>query len=181
MKKGEQVAVFNGFTETTDTLSRRLRAFNVPHFICDSREDYDVRGAMALRFRKGPVPVLLAGESSMGYGHDFPTLSNIILPSQDWAMDLREQAISRGHRLASAKDVKVFALICQGSIDEPIENLLNERQATAQLVLDADEAVEEVTETDLVKLLENAKATFGQNRQVVDECELDFRMRPQNT
>jgi SNF2 family DNA or RNA helicase len=146
---------------------------DIPHFICDGREDYDARGVMALQFGKGRVAVLLAGESSMGYGHDFPSLSNIIRPSQDWAMDLREQAISRGHRLASTKDVNVYSLICRESIDEPIEALLNEKQTTAQLVLDADEAHTEVTETDLVKLLESAKSIFGANHEIVDERQLE--------
>jgi SNF2 family DNA or RNA helicase len=178
--KGEQVAVFNAFTATTDTVSRRLRLMSIPHLICDGRENYDARGAMALQFRNGGVPVLLAGESSMGYGHDFPNLSNIILPSQDWAMDLREQAISRGHRLAGTKDVNLYALICRGSIDEPIEDLLNEKAATALRVLDADDTDDEVTETDRVKLLESAKSFFGRRCEIVDEQQLADNARRWN-
>jgi len=64
---------------------------------------------------------MLAGVECMSEGHSFPLCSNVILLAYSWAFDKFVQAINRIHRLNSVKDVDVYPIICDGSIDRKLD------------------------------------------------------------
>ena len=79
---------------------------------------------------------MLAGVECMSEGHSFHLCSNVILLAYSWAFDKFLQAINRIWRLNSIRDVDVYPIICDGSIDRKLEANIQEKGDAAELVLD---------------------------------------------
>jgi hypothetical protein len=72
----------------------------------------------------------------MSEGHSFNLCNNVILLAYSWAYDKFIQGINRVHRINSLKPVNVYSIICDGSIDRKLENMIQEKGDTCELVLD---------------------------------------------
>lgn len=177
LKRGEQVVVFSSFHEPLDTLSRRLTSAGVPHDVLDGRKSAAVRGRLAAEFKRGlpfGKPVMLAGSKAMGEGHSFSEANNVIMLSQDWALDTMIQSINRVHRLNSKKDVNVYPIMCEGSIDIRLESLLSEKENASDLVLDGKLFSDPTKQIDLSELLKDAAKSFASgDHKTIDEATLE--------
>jgi SNF2 family DNA or RNA helicase len=163
IRRGEQVVVFNAFHEPTDCVARRLSMAGIPFDVLDGRKNGVVRGNLSAQFKKGrphAKPVMLAGINAMAQGHSWNLANNVILLSFDWAYDLFEQGINRVHRLNSVKDVNVYPIICEGSIDRKLESMIAEKGDSAELVLDGQLLGEKAHELTTWELLKIAEAEF---------------------
>ena len=176
MSLGEQTVVFSGLHEPLDTLSRRLEQARVPHDVLDGRKSAALRGRLSAAFQKGlpeANPVLLAGLKSMAEGNNWPLANNVIILAYDWAWDLMDQAIYRVLRLTSKRDVNIYPIICNGTIDRQLEELTNDKGDCADLVLDGKLMGEAAEEINLAELLEAAKVEF-QGATIYDEQKLEL-------
>lgn len=178
MERGEQVVVFSAFHDSLDALRARLQEAGVKHALLDGRTSQRKRGLIAGQFKLGPgqapFDVLLAGVECMAEGHSFHLCNNVILMCYSWAYDKFEQAINRVHRLNSARDVNVYPIICEGSIDRKLEALIQEKGEAAELVLDGHLLGEHSTEVNLAELLNLAQKEFAGGRvPTLDERELE--------
>jgi hypothetical protein len=160
----EQVIVFSAFHDSLDALSTHLREAGVRHVVLDGRSSPAKRGAAAREFKKGPagggLPVMLAGVECMSEGHSFHLCNNVILLCYSWAYDKFAQAVDRIYRLNSAKDITIYVIICEGSIDRKLEAMIQEKGDAAELVLDGHLLGEDATEVNLAELLQIAEKEF---------------------
>lgn len=175
MARKEQCVVFSPFHEPLDTISRRLDEAGIPHDVLDGRKSSHHRGKASAKFKGGwgnGHPVLLAGLGAMCEGHSWSKCNNVILLAYDWAYDKFEQGINRVHRLDSIKDVNVYPIICDGTIDRRLESLIEEKGNAADLVLDGELTMEAGVEVDIHELLRIAKSEFN-DESVIDEDDLE--------
>jgi len=119
------------------------------------------------------MPVLLAGIESMAEMHSFPGCSNAILMSYSWAWDKFEQAINRIHRINSPKPVQVYSIICRGSIDRRLEEMIHEKSDSAALAIDRELSHDDESEVNLAELLALTRQEFNDRNETVDECILE--------
>ncbi len=185
IERGEQVIVFSAFNEPNDHLSRLLGEAGVRHLLLDGKTAQKKRGAAAAIFKAGrqpyldakgvahsPIPVTLAGIDSMAEGHSFHRCSNTILYAYSWAYDKFKQALDRIHRLNSEKPVNVYVVFCDGTIDQRLESLTDEKGDAADLVLDGALMGERTEEVNFAELLKLAQQEFEGENQTVDEAVL---------
>jgi len=104
---------------------------------------------------------MLAGVECMSEGHSFHLCSNVILLAYSWAFDKFLQAINRIWRLNSIRDVDVYPIICDGSIDRKLEANIQEKGDAAELVLDGQLLGEDPGEVNLAELLQIAQRDFA--------------------
>ncbi|MBI4657247.1 MAG: DnaJ domain-containing protein, partial [Verrucomicrobia bacterium] len=176
LRRGEQVIVFSPFHDPLDTVSARLQDAGVKHFVLDGRTSQTQRGRMAAVFKRGPaggVPVMLAGIECMAEGHSFQLCNNEIMLSYPWALDKVVQAEDRSHRLNSAKDLSVYRIISEGSVDRKMESQIDEKADAAELVLDGHLLGEMTSEVNLAELLDIAAKEFDKINNTIDEAALE--------
>ena len=185
LARGEQAVVFSAFHDSLDVLAARLDEAGVKHCLLDGRTSQKKRAAAAREFKRGPAqsqfPVMLAGVECMAEGHSFHLCNNVILMCYSWAYDKFEQAINRVHRLNSVRDVNVYPIICEGSIDRKLEAMIQEKANAAELVLDGSLQDENSTEVNLAELLDTARKEFRNGntvKSVIDERELEREWPP---
>jgi hypothetical protein len=116
------------------------------------------------------IPVMLAGVECMAEGHSFHLANNVILVAYSWAYDKFIQALSRVHRMNSAKPVNVYVVICQGTIDRRLESLIQDKGDAAELVLDGRLIGERTEEVNLAELLKIAHKEFDAGSNTIDEA-----------
>jgi len=184
---GEQAVIFSAFNDSLDVLSHRLTEAGVPHCVVDGRTSQKRRGQLAAQFKLGPgrspYQVMLAGVECMAEGHSFPLCPNVILLAYSWAWDKFEQAINRVHRLNSRWPVKVWAIICERTIDRKLEGMLQEKGDACELVLDGHLQGEPSDEVNLAELLDIARKEFADGRDIVtiEETALEKEWPPLRT
>lgn len=109
------------------------------------------------------VKVFSGTVGAAGVGITLTSASISIFIDQPWTSADREQAEDRIHRASSKADkIQIIRLVCQDTIDEDIEKLLNQKSSILSKVLDGKE-FEETVEVkdgsifnDLVSLLYNS-------------------------
>jgi len=93
-------------------------------------------------------------------GHSFHRCNNVILFAYSWAYDKFKQFLDRVHRLNSEKPINVYVVFCEGTIDQRLESLTDEKGNAADLVLDGALMGERAEEVNFAELLRVAQREF---------------------
>jgi SWI/SNF-related matrix-associated actin-dependent regulator 1 of chromatin subfamily A len=81
----------------------------------------------------GLFSLMAAGMGIDGLQHKIDT---VVFLSMDWLPANHEQAEDRTHRIGQTSQVQVYYMICDGTIDEYMRDILKEKQAVADLIVD---------------------------------------------
>ena len=93
--------------------------------------------------------VLLGTWQKMGTGHTLTSACYMIFIDTPWTYSVYQQAADRIYRIGQTKPVTVYNLICVGTIDERVQDILETKKALAEFVI--DDKIE--TESDREALL----------------------------
>jgi hypothetical protein len=179
LSRGEQVLFFSSFQDGLDILAEYLRQAGVRFHIADGRISEQKRGVISEQFENQEFPILLANLDSMAEGNNFWRCRNVVNSAFHWAWDLFEQGINRVHRLPSPEDVNVYNIICEGTIDRRLEELISEKGDSQELVLDGKLITEPAAELNLADLLDDAIKEFRQHVNTIDEGQLSTEWEAQ--
>lgn len=92
--------------------------------------------------------VLLAQIQAGGTGLNIQSASVVILCEPQFKPSIENQAISRAYRMGQTRNVLVYRLLCQNTVDERITELLEQKQAAFDAFADKSEAAKESLELD---------------------------------
>lgn len=95
-----------------------------------------------------PGTVLAAQIQSGGTGLNIQAASVVIICEPQLKPSVENQAISRAYRMGQTRNVLVYRLLCEDSVDERIMSLLEDKQAVFDAFADRSEAAEESREID---------------------------------
>lgn len=92
--------------------------------------------------------VLAAQIQSGGTGLNIQSASVVILCEPQFKPSIENQAISRAYRMGQARNVLVYRLLCENTVDEKITSLLESKQAIFDAFADQSVAAKESLELD---------------------------------
>lgn len=95
-----------------------------------------------------PGAVLAAQIQSGGTGLNIQSASVIILCEPQFKPSIENQAISRAYRMGQARNVLVYRLLCEDTVDEKIMEMLAEKQKVFDAFADKSAVAEETLELD---------------------------------
>jgi hypothetical protein len=169
LDQGEQIAIGSPFKHFSGTLYSLLKEARVDSLLLDSRVQPADRGLWLRAFKSKSIPVLIAGQESMGRGHSLENCSHLVMPSLSWAFDTNDQFKHRVWRMNSPKEVFIYILHIQGSVEDRMAELYADKGDTAQLTLDGRLFPDQVEEIDPEILLATAIDRFSELGETVDE------------
>lgn len=162
---GQKVVIFTQFRKMQDAIVRELQHLN-PAIIHGGVSTNAVRGMSkrdkeATRFNEDPDCKVIVGIfGAMGEGWNLPAGSVCILVDKPWKPKDWKQAKDRILRLTQKNDVCVYHIIAEGTIDEPIEVLLEEKEELFNSVVESRDHVDtsnvKLTEQDIALLMRRA-------------------------
>lgn len=100
-------------------------------------------------FDISPAGTVLAAQiQSGGTGLNIQSASVVILCEPQFKPSIENQAISRAYRMGQARNVLVYRLLCENTVDEKITSLLESKQAIFDAFADKSVAAKESLELD---------------------------------
>ena len=100
-------------------------------------------------FDKAPAgAVLLAQIQSGGTGLNIQSASVVVICEPQFKPSIENQAIARAYRMGQARNVLVYRLLCEDTVDERITAMLEEKQAIFNAFADQSVAARESLELD---------------------------------
>ena len=96
------------------------------------------RRAIIKRLQSGESKIALFGLHAGGMGLDGLqyVMDTVIFLNQDWVPGIHEQAEDRTDRIGQTEKVQIFYMLCEGTIDEDMRELLAEKQVIIDTVAD---------------------------------------------
>jgi len=152
--QGEKVVIFSTFKEPLNILYKELKDYN-PLLATGDIDDGTVNRNKDL-FQEDPqYKVILCTTSKMGTGFTLTAASYEIFLDSTWTAALEEQCEDRCWRIGSNKSVFIYKLIAQGTIDERIQEILENKKKLAKDLIDNGDKDLLYRPTDMMEALEH--------------------------
>ena len=145
--EGRKVIVFSFFLGTIDKVRELLgrRCLNPINGSVTPQRRQEIIDA----FDKAPAGTVLAAQiQSGGTGLNIQSASVIILCEPQLKPSVENQAVSRAYRMGQTRNVLVYRLLCENTVDERMLKMLEEKQAVFDAFADRSEAAKESLELD---------------------------------
>ncbi len=92
--------------------------------------------------------VLVSQIQSGGTGLNIQSASVVVICEPQFKPSIENQAVSRAYRMGQARNVLVYKLLCEGSIDERITEILEQKQAIFNAFADKSVSAQQSLEID---------------------------------
>ncbi len=151
--EGRRVLLFSQFTGMLSLIEAALRERDIPFVTLTGQTQR--RDEVIARFTNGAVPLFLISLKAGGTGLNLPEADTVIHYDPWWNPAVEEQATARAHRIGQLRQVMVYKLVAEGTIEERILALQARKAALAQGVLHGAAARDQplFTEDDVAELL----------------------------
>lgn len=146
LENQESVIVFTQFLSTLGRLQSELQRLSIPVYTLHGGLSTKERMKSVSDFQLSQEPgVLLMTLKTGGVGLNLTKASVVYHLEPWWNPAVEAQATARAHRMGQSKDVKVFNLLLEGSLEERISDLKLKKQAAFDRLFGTEESVEDVS------------------------------------
>lgn len=135
VQNGKQVVIFSNWTQMTDAIWSRLHNKYRLSVITGETKDVDRQDNVA-EFQSGASQVIVGTIGAMGTGLTLTAGTVEIFLDEPWNMALKEQAVDRCHRVGQTQNITIYTLLCKGTIDERINEIVEKKGAMADALVD---------------------------------------------
>jgi superfamily II DNA or RNA helicase len=135
--KQEKALVFTQFREMTAPLAAFLGGiFGRPGLVLHGDTDVKKRRDLVNRFQDDEsVPFFVLSLKAGGSGLNLTAASHVVHVDRWWNPAIENQATDRAFRIGQSKNVLVHKLVCRGTIEEKIDELIASKQQLSQELL----------------------------------------------
>jgi hypothetical protein len=122
------------------------------------------RDEMVADFQEGLGPaVFLLSLKAGGTGLNLTAASHVIHVDRWWNPAVEDQATDRAFRIGQRRDVQVRKFVCVGTVEERIDQLIEDKKALAQAIIGTGESwLTELSVTDLRRVVELSPEAVSQ-------------------
>ena len=132
---GKKVIIFSNWTQMTDEIMNRMRKYN-PAVITGQTKDAD-RQSEVNRFQHDDTcKVFLGTTGAAGTGITLTAATVEIFLDEPWNKGLYEQAVDRAYRIGQKNNLTVYTILCKGTIDERVHELVAKKGAMSDAIVD---------------------------------------------
>ena len=153
-ENNRRVLLFSQFTSMLTIIEQALDEIGLSHFYLRGSTPPKDRIEMVDAFNEGDRDVFLISLKAGGTGLNLTGADTVILYDLWWNPAVEEQAAGRAHRMGQEKVVEVWRMIAEGTIEERMNTLQNEKRELFQKVIQGNETqLQQMTEEDIRLIL----------------------------
>lgn len=135
VSSGEKVVIFSTFKETVKILAKELQHIGLVVATGDNT-DYEIECAKE-QFQTNPeVKIFLGTHQKCGTGITLTAASYMIFIDTPWTSAEFVQACDRIYRIGTTDSVFIYNLVANGTVDERVLELVNDKEALADYIID---------------------------------------------
>lgn len=136
VENGKKVVIFSNWTQMTLPIYNRLAVKYHGTYIT-GEVDSDQRQEHVKRFQEDADCKFIVGTiGAMGTGLTLTAGTVEIFMDEPWNRANKEQAEDRCHRVGTTENITIYTLVCKGTIDERINDLVERKGAMADALVD---------------------------------------------
>lgn len=148
---GHRVLVFSQFTGYLKSIARALSEKGIDHLYLDGSTRN--RAEVIEAFCAGAAPVFLISLKAGGFGLNLTEANHVFIMDPWWNPAAEQQAVDRIHRIGQEREVHVYRLVAEGTIEEKVMQLKASKAALFDAVVGEGEfASAAVTAEDVREL-----------------------------
>jgi hypothetical protein len=138
----ERALVFTQFREMGDLLQQHVRAhFHIDAPFLHGGASRGQRDRMVAEFQAGTgPPLLLVSLRAGGTGLNLTAASQVIHYDRWWNPAVEDQATDRAWRIGQHRTVNVHKLVCEGTVEERIGQVIDDKRLLADAAIGTGEA-----------------------------------------
>ncbi|KAJ3928587.1 MAG: SNF2 family N-terminal domain-containing protein [Lentinula lateritia] len=149
LPKGEKVLLFSQWTGMLDVLEDMMHLRDIKYARLDGstlrpRRALDIK---LFQHDKSEFQVYLISTKAGGLGINLTKASTVIMVDSDWNPQNDLQAIARAHRIGQKKVVKVYRLICGGSVEDQMLDRIRRKLFLSVKIMGSDNPTSSSSET----------------------------------
>ena len=136
--EGDKVLCFTQFTEFAEMLLPHLAArFGTDIAYLHGGTPKSRRDELVTRFQTddGPPVFLLSPQVLTATGLNLTAASHVVHLDRWWNPAVENQATDRAFRIGQTRNVQVRKFICTGTLEEKIDEMIEDKRALADLVI----------------------------------------------
>ena len=135
ISKGEKVVVFSTFKESVKYLAEYLKEYD-PLICTGDSSEVDISNSVDL-FQKDPSKkLIIATHQKMGTGITLNAASYMIFIDTPFNASEFNQSCDRIYRIGTKRPVFIYNLICEGTVDERVAQIISKKQAISDYIID---------------------------------------------
>ncbi len=165
LAEGDKVLCFTQFTEFAQILLPHLSArFGADVGYLHGGTPKARRDELVARFQSdnGP-PIFLLSLKAGGTGLNLTAANHVIHLDRWWNPAVENQATDRAFRIGQKRNVQVRKFVCTGTLEERIDEMIEEKKALADLVIsDGEGWLTELSSQDLRDVFELSQDAVGE-------------------
>jgi SNF2 family DNA or RNA helicase len=141
VESGDRALIFTQFAAFGERLRRVLsERLAVPSLFLSGATPRKARDGMVARFQSddGP-PLFILSLKAGGVGLNLTRASHVFHVDRWWNPAVENQATDRAFRIGQRRNVQVHKLICQGTLEEAIDAMIERKTALAEQVVGSGE------------------------------------------
>jgi len=138
LENGHRMIIFSQFLGTLEEIKEELKKKNVEYFYIDGSVKSKERMEISKKFNSGEGQVVLISLKAGGTGLNLIGADVVIHYDPWWNFAVENQASDRAHRIGQKKSVQVIKLITEGTIEEKIIKIQENKRALSENILGKD-------------------------------------------
>jgi superfamily II DNA or RNA helicase len=165
LAEGDKVLCFTQFTEFAQMLLPHLAArFGTDVAYLHGGTSKQRRDELVTRFQSGDgPPVFLLSLKAGGTGLNLTAASHVIHLDRWWNPAVENQATDRAFRIGQTRNVQVRKFVCTGTLEEKIDEMIEEKKALADLVVtDGEGWLTKLSTGELREVFELSRDAVGE-------------------
>ncbi len=154
VENGRRILIFSQFTSMLSIIRDQLTNSGLNFFYLDGQTAPKERVEMVDQFNQGGADIFLISLKAGNTGLNLTGADTVILYDLWWNPAVEEQAAGRAHRIGQKNVVQVIRLITQGTIEEKIYELQqNKKELIETVIQPGDKATSTLTEQEIREIL----------------------------
>ena len=134
---GHKVLIFTQMTKMLDILESFLNLYGYSYCRLDGSTKPEQRQLLVQRFNTDArLFVFILSTRSGGFGINLTGADTVIFYDTDWNPAIDSQAQDRCHRIGQKREVNIYRLICEGTVEE---NIMKKAMRKRELDRDDDD------------------------------------------
>lgn len=164
MDSGEAVLIFTQYVRMGELLQERLmQRYGVRPFFLHGGVPKGERDEMVRSFQEGEgSSIFVLSLKAGGVGLNLTRANHVVHYDRWWNPAVENQATDRVFRIGQHKNVEVHKLICQGTLEERIDELIERKKSLSEQVVGSGEQwLTEMNDDELQSLIMLQENSFG--------------------
>ena len=152
---GHRILVFSQFKTMLDIIGKELKQAEIEFFAITGSVPLDERVSICERFNNGEGDVVLVSLKAGGTGINLTGADTVIHYDPWWNPAVTDQATDRAHRIGQKRAVSVIKLAAQGTIEEKIIKLQDEKRRLADDIIKTNsKTLKNLTNDEILSLFD---------------------------